>query len=529
MPPTDRDESRFAQASKQMLESGDYVNIRFQDQDRLRKPVGIYWLQSISAALTGEPAAIWSYRLPSLLAAIAAVLLTFYLGQRLFGYTQAIVAALLLASCLLLGLEARLAKTDAVLLACIVISQIVLADLYLRYLQPQGGNSQNEAATTPTVWPHAWWIFWLAQGLGLLVKGPVAGLISGLTVVALVAVDRQWQWLRPLRAARGILILAVLTAPWLIAISLATDGAFWQASLSGDMLAKVASAQESHGAPIGSYALMFPLTFWPGSVWVLLAIPWVWRHRTEAAVRFCLAWIVPTWLFFELLPTKLPHYVLPTFPAIALLTGAAWWADDRPRWPQTYWRWPLGLIWGIPSLTLALLPVILPLLLKLPVTMIGGVTSAVLVAAAGMIIYALRGNQRQWVMIAGLVGGLGLSVGFFGNIMPQLTPLWISRTVSEIRGEKSTDLVSVGYAEPSLVFLLGKNTYLTGNGRNGAEYLIKHKGEQALVRRDQVPVFLDTLAESGWQAREQTVINGLNYNKGNWVELVLFNCSALPP
>src|SRR5881227_3414450 len=86
IPPLDRDEARFAQASRQMLETGDFLRIRFQDEARNKKPAGIYWLQAGAVAVFSTPAsaAIWPYRLPSLLGAMAAVLLTFGLGAALF-------------------------------------------------------------------------------------------------------------------------------------------------------------------------------------------------------------------------------------------------------------------------------------------------------------------------------------------------------------------------------------------------------------------------------------------------------------
>src|SRR5271169_2254970 len=120
IPPVDRDEAYFAQATKQMIETGDYVDIRYQDDVRYRKPVGIYWLQAsvvnVASAL-GLPNAhtsIWLYRLPSLIGAIGAVL-----------------AALMMMSSSILGVEARLAKTDAVLLFTVVAAMAVLARVYL--------------------------------------------------------------------------------------------------------------------------------------------------------------------------------------------------------------------------------------------------------------------------------------------------------------------------------------------------------------------------------------------------------------
>ncbi len=122
IPPIDRDEARFAQATKQMVETGDFVDIRFQDEVRYKKPVGIYWLQSAvveTASGLGLPRAqvrIWLYRVPSLIGAIGAVLLTYWTALAFVTRRGAILAALILCSSVLLGVEARLAKTDAMLL-----------------------------------------------------------------------------------------------------------------------------------------------------------------------------------------------------------------------------------------------------------------------------------------------------------------------------------------------------------------------------------------------------------------------------
>src|SRR5436305_6499501 len=127
IPALDRDEARFAQATRQMLQTGDLLRIRFQDEARNRKPAGIYWLQAASVASlsTHCSTAIWPYRLPSLIGAGAAVLLTFAFGSALFpaaeaGRRSALDGAVLLAGMLGLAAEAHIAKTDAMLLAAIL-------------------------------------------------------------------------------------------------------------------------------------------------------------------------------------------------------------------------------------------------------------------------------------------------------------------------------------------------------------------------------------------------------------------------
>src|SRR5262249_23835238 len=156
--PIDRDESRFAQATKQMIESGDYVDIRFQDDVRYKKPVGIYWLQA-AAVRAGEAlgvpqphTTIWLYRIPSLLGGLAAVLLTYWTALAFVSRRSACLAALMLAASVMLGIEARLAKTDAVLLATVVAAMGVMGPAYL---------ARGAAAAPGWLLPA---VFWSALG-----------------------------------------------------------------------------------------------------------------------------------------------------------------------------------------------------------------------------------------------------------------------------------------------------------------------------------------------------------------------------
>jgi 4-amino-4-deoxy-L-arabinose transferase-like glycosyltransferase len=162
IPPVDRDEAYFAQATKQMIETGDYVDIRYQDDIRYRKPVGIYWLQAAvvkTAEILRFPDArntIWLYRIPSLLGAVGAVLATYWCGLAFVSRRGAILAALMMAASTLLGGEARLAKTDAVLLFTIIAAMGVLARAYL---SPRDAGSGRLGWVLPA-------IFWTALGAG---------------------------------------------------------------------------------------------------------------------------------------------------------------------------------------------------------------------------------------------------------------------------------------------------------------------------------------------------------------------------
>ena len=170
IPPIDRDEARFAQATKQMVESGDFVDIRFQDDVRYKKPVGIYWMQAAAvetASALGLPRAqvrIWIYRVPSLIGAFGAMLLTYWTALAFVTRRGAILAALIMASSVLLGVEARLAKTDAMLLLTVVAAMGAMARVYLSW--QRGDDSPHQ----PWTWPA---IFWTALAGGILIKGPL--------------------------------------------------------------------------------------------------------------------------------------------------------------------------------------------------------------------------------------------------------------------------------------------------------------------------------------------------------------------
>ncbi len=230
IPPIDRDEARFAQATKQMVESGEYVDIRFQDEVRYKKPVGIYWLQAgvvKTASALGLPHAlttIWLYRIPSLIGATAAVLLTYWAALAFVSRRAAVLAGLMMASCVLLGVERLIAKTDAMLLMTVVAAMGAMARAYLR-----PGRERLDASSA---WTTAA-VFWTALAAGVLLKGPLIVMVVGLAAVALIVVDRSARWVLSLKPLAGIVWLAILVLPWFLAIIGRAGEAFFAESVGG--------------------------------------------------------------------------------------------------------------------------------------------------------------------------------------------------------------------------------------------------------------------------------------------------------
>ncbi len=516
IPPIDRDEARFAQATKQMVESGDFVDIRFQDDVRYKKPVGVYWLQAAvveTASALGLPRApvrVWLYRVPSLIGAIGAVLLTYWTALAFVTRRGAILAALILCSSVLLGAEARLAKTDAMLLLSVVAAMGAMARVYLSW---QRGE---DPAHPPWSWPA---IFWTALAGGILLKGPLILMFVGLTIVTLAILDRSAAWLWRLRPVWGLMWVLVLVLPWFVAIFWRAGDAFFADSIGGDMLSKL-SAQESHGAPPGVYLLLFWVTFWPGAALAGMAAPAVWRARQEPGAQYLLAWLVPSWIVFELVLTKLPHYVLPLYPAIAILTAGAL----ERRVLSRSWLMRGAAWWFVIPAAASVIAVIGAITLtRQPVFLAWPFVAAALIF--GLFAWWLYDDNRaERSLLNAVVSAMFLAVAIYGVVVPALTPLFPSAEVARALrnvvcvGPKAA---AAGFHEPSLVFMTGTSTVLT-DGSGAADFLGQGSCRFALVEARSERGFAQRAEAIGLRYDVATRIDGYNISQGRAISIAIF-------
>jgi 4-amino-4-deoxy-L-arabinose transferase-like glycosyltransferase len=517
IPPVDRDEARFAQATKQMIETGDYVDIRFQDEVRYKKPVGIYWLQSAAVetlSTLGLPRAqlrIWVYRIPSLIGAIGAVLLTYWTALAFVTRRGAVFAALLMCCSVLLGVEARLAKTDAMLLLTVVAAMGALARVYLSW---QRGEDPEHP---PWSWPA---IFWTALAGGILIKGPLILMFAGLAIITLAIMDRGASWLWRLRPLWGLMWMLVLVLPWFVAIYLRAGDAFFADSVGGDMLSKL-SAQESHGAPPGVYLLLFWITFWPGAPFAAMAAPAVWRARREPGAQFLLAWLVPSWIVFEAVLTKLPHYVLPLYPAIAILTVGAL---ERRVLSRSAWL-KRGSAWwfAIPAITSLLAVIGAIMLTRQPAFLAWPFVAASLIF--GLFAWWLYDDSRaERSLLNAAVAALFLAITVYGIVLPSLATLFPSAEIARALrnvvcvGPKAA---AAGYQEPSLVFMTGTSTLLT-DGSGAADFLNGGTCRFALVDQRNERSFVQRAEAIGLRYNVAKRIEGYNISWGRSVTISIF-------
>jgi 4-amino-4-deoxy-L-arabinose transferase-like glycosyltransferase len=516
IPPIDRDEARFAQATKQMVETGDFVDIRFQDEVRYKKPVGVYWLQAAAVetasamGLPRAPVRIWLYRVPSLIGAIGAVLLTYWTALPFVTRRGAILAGLMLCSSVLLGAEARLAKTDAMLLLTVVAAMGALGRVYLSW-------QRGEDPVRPPWSPPA--IFWTALAAGILLKGPLILMFAVLTIGSLAILDRSAAWLWRLRPVWGLLWMLVLVLPWFVAIFWRAGDTFFADSLGGDMLSKL-GAQESHGAPPGVYLLLFWATFWPGAPLAGMAAPAVWRARREPGAQYLLAWLVPSWIVFELVLTKLPHYVLPLYPAIAILTVGAL---ERRVLSRSWLRSGAAWWFVVPAVASVIAIVGAIMLTRQPVFLAWPFVAAALIF--GLFAWWLYDdNHAERSLLNAVVATMFLAIAIYGVVVPALTPVFPSAEIARALrnvvcvGPKAA---AAGFHEPSLVFMTGTSTLLT-DGSGAADFLGQGSCRFALVEQRSERGFAQRAEAIGLRYNVANRIDGYNISQGRAISIAIF-------
>ena len=525
--PMDRDEPRFAQATKQMLETGDYIAIRFQDEARNKKPVGIYWMQAAivgTAEALGFPQArttIWVYRLVSLMGAISAVLLTYWTALAFVTRRNAFLAAVLLASTILLGVEARLAKTDAVVLATVMAAMGALARFYLAPKDQRGWRLPL--------------IFWTAIGIGLLVKGPITPMVPVFAALVLAVKDRGARWLAATRPLPGFIWALLMVVPWFILIMIATKGAFLTESIGNDMLGKVSTGQEAHGAPPLTYVAAFFATAWPMAPLAVLAAPFAWRARREPGVAFLLAWIVPFWLLFEAVPTKLPHYVLPVYPALAILVAVA---IERGELALSR-GWGRAILRILPGFALVLFAVGMGLSFyagRAP----GMAAFAVAPFLLWLAFHLLRDMGREPIdqsVLTGVALAFCTYVFVFSGTMTggAFEPWRLSPRLSEASQRVAKRLpecarlepaTAGGYNEPSLVFLAGTSLLMI-DGASAATFIEAHPCRIAFVEARDEGAFRAALAPTSQIALYERV-QGINLNGGRRLDIAVYARKPAP-
>jgi len=560
----DRDEPRFSRATVEMVESGNYLYPTFNGRLRPDKPILIYWLMSVPMRVLG-PTSL-ACRFFSSLGIAVTCLFTFLLARRFLDTKAGLWSMAILASTLLILIEGTAATADGILLPCMVAVMVLFA----------------RGLTWGLRWYHVA-AMGLALGLGLLAKGPVALLPIVVIVVTLWLIRRVlreepassgWQpqaqlgdglpcergsaWSRGLTIPKAfgleaatrsdaplksqirvgvhvgqlggaVLMGALVFVVWAIPANHATGGEFLRLGIGHHVLARAAKPLESHG---GRFLLHLPYYlpviiagFFPWTLHLPGAISAV-LNRRVGGVHFrelFLAWVVSVVVIMTLVATKLPHYVLFTWPAMALAVGGTLAAASQGKLAAIDRNWLRGGVYffGPVAGGVVVAFLVAPLWLHLPGAIVPfWVAAAVLLVVSIVAVRQQLQDHPQASAITLLAGMVVLLFPVLVGIMPALERGKVSPALAQAITQQTTHevpVVTFGYNEPTLYFYVGRQVEPLAN-------------EEAIVQwagQPQPGVLVITKAT--WAAIEQrrgslglveiASKEGLNYAKGKMIQV----------
>lgn len=463
----DRDEPRFARAAVEMLGSGDYIVPTFNGDLRPDKPVFIYWLMVLGLRMFGV--CELAVRCFSCLGVTAAGVLTFLIGRRLFDARVGLWAMIMLLSSIVTIYIGAAAMTDGVLLALITLAIFAFIEM---------------ARTGTRFWHIA--VLAIALGLAQLTKGPV-----GLAIPLVTMISAAWLGRRHLTLGRrfwwGIGVAIILSigmfVAWGIPANIRTDGRFFEQGIGRHVLHRIAAPMEGHGGSGLAYLAMLPmyvpfliLGFCPWTLQLSAAISALSGRRigTPASRALLWAWIAPTFLMMSLFATKLPHYILPIFPPLAIASAATLQAWRRGELSSKDRDWMRAGAWffGPVAIGMSLILIAWPWISTNP--------SAWPAAAFGILLLAfslwiMRNQLKERIITNAAMVALAMPVLLILAIVLALPSIESSLKISpalaaaiRARVNPQMPVYMTGYREPSLVYYVNRPAGQPIQSINGA-------------------------------------------------------------
>lgn len=329
----DETEPLFAEASRQMYVTGDWITPYFNGETRFDKPALIYWCQAIGYMIFGVNE--WAVRLPSAIAALGLIGLAFYTLyyhqaknddlQGVYRPSRRWLTAGLGAAVIALNPEmiawGRVGVSDMLLTGC-------MASALLCFFQ---GYSQQLDSPVKARWYFA---FYVLIGLAILTKGPVGIVLPGFIIfLFLLYLGNFWQVVKEIHLIRGMLVICAVSVPWYVLVTWRNGWNFIDSFFGLHNVERFTDVVNGHSAPWYFYFIVVAVGFAPYAVYLPVAIArikfwqrksWISTERSQQLGLFAFWWFVGVFSFFTIAVTKLPSYVLPLMPAAGILIALLW-------------------------------------------------------------------------------------------------------------------------------------------------------------------------------------------------------------
>lgn len=510
----DRDEPRFAEAAREMIVRGDYLVPYFNNEPRLHKPPLIYWVMTGAYRVFGVNE--FSARLGSALAGVVTCFLIYLLAQSMFGRSVGILAGVIAASNVMTIAISRAATADSLQLLTVLITFWGFWRLYagdrrfVSYLLLYGGIA-----------------------LGGLAKGPVVVSVFLLAALLIFVKERRPGFLRELKLVPGILAAAAIVCLWLIPANKATGGDFIRVGIGHHIIDRAfGESMEGHSGPFVYYLILLPITFAPWFAFLPASIRRIWKASDVEGRRvFLFAWAAAPFLLFSFLKTKLPHYVLPAYPALAIITAYGLDAAIREReslWD--HWTGKAGIIvLAVAGLAMMVGLVGFPFYAKLDALRIVSLGPVLLLCAMFYCVLKDTLHRRNDLLAIDLAAGmlllvLSLSLVYLPTMDKQSAAHVLAGKVRSLANANS-EICSIGYKEPTLVFYAQRPVQFLFNWNQLPEEKLNDRNLICLARDknlNDMPVDLHERLEKVGHASAYLP------SKGKWMSWTFLAPKALP-
>lgn len=525
LPLLDRDEPRFAQATYEMMERGDWIIPTFNDDYRFDKPPLTYWWMSLHYTMLGKREA--GARFHSVLSSLFVGWLLFIVGTRWYSPAAGFWAAFGWLTSFQILIHGKLALADMPMVLCVALAQILI---FLRLRAPDAP------------WKAGFWGLYISLALGFLAKGPIALFVPLLSLL-------MWRWIfwrkpalwKNLYMLRGTLVMLFIVGLWGIPALWITEGRFWEVGMGYHVVDRGLEVFHNRRFIPGIYFLTMFLSLLP---WIN-RLPTLIRNLREKwgpDTSFLLCWLLSPFIIFSFYATQLPHYTLPGFPAFFLLlfSGAGHFRSEG--------KWELGIFRGLSLLWIGISIVGLVLLIYVGLMQTPDANQSLLLALFGgamlplILVYLSSAwspsRVRRRSLFLGILA-LAVCLESTGRALRQVSPAVGLQNTVEL-SDREIRRVGYGYGEPSLIFYTSSGWEFAHHeeelsaikGEEGpliilalaSEYKLEDyvkdviRGDSREPRRD----FRPELEGKSWLGFHRAEISGVNFARGAWIQLWVY-------
>ena len=334
------DEGRNADKARDILLLNDWVTPYTNFVPALDKPIFFSWLGAISYKILGV--SDFSARFPSAVAGLACLLIAYFFGKRFLGAGAARWGSLVLCSSVEYLLLSRIVIFDMPLTLAVTIS------LCAFYWANRTENTTQKRLLYASMYAGA--------GVGMLIKGPIGLVLPGMVILAYIVITKKWRVLREMNLVGGVVLVLVIAAPWYLWCEIKNPG-YLRYFLWEENVVRYFTPHFNRGEPWYYFGAVLLVGFIPWTLFIPLVLGEARKKLRDDTTLFLLLWTGLPLLFFSLSSAKLPQYILPIYPALALLTGST--VANILRDPSGSRRWWLSVPWL--TLVVLLIPCVIVL------------------------------------------------------------------------------------------------------------------------------------------------------------------------